>query len=108
MDNDFNEFWDAYQPDENRFPNRRAATYLAWNKRSKATQQAMLDKVRSEGAPKWKNPYFYVVDFPSVQPTFLRGDEPDAEVQVRYNGMYKICSRATMELFGLEYVRDWN
>ena len=41
-------------------------------------------------------------------PEFLRGDELNAEVQVKYNGMFKICSRATMELYGLEYVRDWN
>ena len=41
------------------------------------------------------------------QPTFLRGDEPDAEVQVRYNGAYKICSRKTMQEFGLEFFRNW-
>ena len=42
-----------------------------------------------------------------VQPEWLRGDEGGDIVQVRYNGAYKLCTRATMELFGLEWVRDW-
>ena len=41
------------------------------------------------------------------QPTFLKGNEGGDLVQVRYQGLYKICTRATMELFGLEWVRDW-
>ena len=105
---DFNDFWEAYHPNEIRFPRRRAATFRAWNERTVAARKAMLAKVKAEGAPEWKNPYFYVVDFPEPQPTFLRGDEPDMDiVQVRYNGRFCLCSRATMELFGLEWVRDW-
>ena len=42
-----------------------------------------------------------------LQPEFLKGDEGGDLVQVRYQGFYKICTRATMELFGLEWVRDW-
>ena len=41
------------------------------------------------------------------QPEWKRGDEAEDLVQVRYNGAYKLCTRATMELFGLEFVRDW-
>jgi hypothetical protein len=48
-----------------------------------------------------------VVDFPDPQPVFLRGDESGDIVQVKYNGAFKLCTRATMELFGLEWVRDW-
>ena len=108
MDMDFNDFWEAYHPNEIRFPRRRAATFRAWNERTVAARKAMLAKVKAEGAPEWKNPYFYVVDFPEPQPEFLRGDEPDMDiVQVRYNGRFCLCSRATMELFGLEWVRDW-
>ena len=108
MDMDFNDFWEAYHPNEIRFPRRRAATFRAWNERTVAARKAMLAKVKDEGAPEWKNPYFYVVDFPEPQPEFLRGDEPDMDiVQVRYNGRFYLCSRATMELFGLEWVRDW-
>ena len=75
MDKDFNEFWDAYQPDENRFPRRRAATFRAWNERTPAARKAMLAKVKAEGAPKWKNPYFYVADFPEPEPTNYNGRE---------------------------------
>ena len=42
-----------------------------------------------------------------VEPEFLRGDEEGDLVQVRYNGLFKICTRDTMQKYGLEYVRDW-
>ena len=67
MDIDFNEFWEAYKPDIIRFPNRKAATFLEWRKRSSAAQKAMLDYVKTKGAPPWKNPFFFVVDFPEPQ-----------------------------------------
>ena len=107
MDNDFNDFWNAYHPNEMRFPRRRAATFRAWNERTPVARKAMLEKVQKEGAPEWKNPFFFVQDFPEPQPVFLRGDEGGDIVQVRYNGAYKLCTRATMELFNLEWVRDW-
>ena len=44
---------------------------------------------------------------PEPQPQWLKGNESGDLVQVRYQGLYKICTRATMELFGLEWVRDW-
>ena len=48
-----------------------------------------------------------ISDFPEPTPVFLRGDEGGDIVQVKYNGAYKLCHRDTMELFGLEWVRDW-
>ena len=48
-----------------------------------------------------------ISDFPEPTPVFLRGDEGGDIVQVKYNGAYKLCTRETMELFGLEWVRDW-
>lgn len=108
MDKDFNEFWDAYHPNEIRFPRRRAATFRAWNERTPAARRAMLEQVKKEGAPEWKNPYFYVQDFPEPKPVWKTGGETDEDlVQVRYNGAYKICTRDTMKRFGLEWVRDW-
>ena len=41
------------------------------------------------------------------KPEFLKGNEGGDLVQVRYNGMYKICTRKTMEEFNLEFVRVW-
>ena len=64
MDEEFNQFWDLYQPDEIRFPNRRAATFLEWNKRSLSARKAMVAYVKDKGVPKWKNPFFFVFDFP--------------------------------------------
>jgi hypothetical protein len=108
QDNDFLEFWDAYKVNELRFPNRKIATFSEWQKRSCAARKAMRDKVLEEGAPEWKNPFFFVQDFPEPQPVWLRGNENEDIVQVKYGNRFPLCSRATMELFGLEYVRDWN
>ena len=109
MENDFNDFWTSYEPDEIRFPNRRAATYLVWQRRSAAARKAMLDYVKTQRIPKWKNPYFFVLDFPNPEPTFLRGDEAGDLVQVRYNGLYKICTRETAQQFNLQITnQNWN
>ena len=94
---------------EPKFKNRLAATNIEWDKRSRAAQQAMADELKD--VPKGsltRNPYFFVQDFPEPQPDFLRGDEPDEDiVQVKYKGRFKLCARQTMQLFGLEFVRDW-
>ena len=105
----FEKFWKFFNPAPE-FHNRRAATQMIFEARSQAAQRAMVEAAQ-EGAPGHhgdnQNPYFFVQDFPEPQPVFLRGDEGGDIVQVRYNGTYKLCHRATMELFGLEWVRDW-
>ena len=103
----FEKFWKFFNPAPE-FHNRRAATQMIFEARSHAAQKAMLDSLSlGEGGGRGVNPYFFVVDFPDPQPVFLRGDEGGDIVQVRYNGTYKLCTRATMELFGLEWIRDW-
>ena len=105
----FEKFWKFFNPAPE-FHNRRAATQMIFEARSQAAQRAMVEAAQ-EGAPGHpgdnQNPYFFVQDFPDPQPVFLRGDEGGDIVQVRYNGAYKLCHRATMELFGLEWIRDW-
>ena len=105
----FEKFWKFFNPAPE-FHNRRAATQMIFEARSHAAQRAMVEAAQ-EGAPGHpgdeQNPYFFVVDFPEPQPVFLRGDEGGDIVQVKYNGTYKLCTRATMELFGLEWNRDW-
>ena len=105
----FEKFWKFFNPAPE-FHNRRAATQMIFEARSHAAQRAMVEAAQ-EGAPGHpgdnQNPYFFVQDFPEPQPVFLRGDEGGDIVQVRYNGTYKLCHRATMELFGLEWIRDW-
>ena len=108
QDNDFLDFWDHYKVNELRFPNRKIATFSQWQKRSRAARKAIRDMVQEEGAPEWKNPYFFVVDFPEPQPVFLRGDEDTKIVQVKYEGKFKLCTPETMQLFNLEFVRNWN
>ena len=105
----FEKFWKFFNPAPE-FHNRRAATQMIFEARSHAAQRAMVEAAQ-EGAPGHpgdnQNPYFFVQDFPEPQPVFLRGDEGGDIVQVRYNGTFKLCHRATMELFGLEWIRDW-
>ena len=103
----FEKFWKFFNPAPE-FHNRRAATQMIFEARSHAAQKAMLDSLSlGEGGGRGVNPYFFVQDFPDPQPVFLRGDEGGDIVQVKYNGTYKLCHRATMELFGLEWIRDW-
>ena len=61
-----------------------------------------------------RNPFFYLNNHNEPQPEFLSGLDQDKlrekgipMVQVKYNGKFLICTRETMELFGLEWVRDW-
>ena len=106
-DEDYQEFWKNYKPDEIRFPNRKIATYRLWRTRIPATQKAMLAYVTENSVPRWKNPYFFVQEFLDPEPEFLNGDEGGDLVQVLYNGKYKICTRQTMEEFNLRFVKDW-
>lgn len=111
LEEDFNAFWIGFNP-KPEFANRKKATWEIWKTKTpvarKKILEAMLDSLSlGEGGGRGINPYFFVQDFPEPQPVFLRGDEGGDIVQVRYNGTYKLCHRATMELFGLEWVRDW-
>ena len=101
----FNDLWSKMSVDEHRWPHRYASTFGVWRARSTAAQASMEE--HAEGGIGGKNPYFWVQDFPEPQPEWKKGDEEGDLVQVRYNGLYKICTRATMELYGLEWVRDW-
>ncbi len=105
----FEKFWKFFNPAPE-YHNRRAATQMIFEARSEAAQNAIVEAAQEGGGGHpgdQQNPYFFVQDFPEPQPEFLRGDETGDIVQVRYNGAYKLCTRATMELFGLEWVRDW-
>ena len=105
----FEKFWKFFNPAPE-YHNRRAATQMIFEARSEAAQKAIVEAAQEGGGyhpGDQQNPYFFVQDFPEPQPVFLRGDEGGDIVQVRYNGAYKLCTRATMELFGLEWVRNW-
>ena len=118
QDCSFEKFWKFFSvamPTE--FHNRKGATKVAFEQRSEVAQRAIVNAAK-EGAPGHpgdnSNPYFFVVDFPEPQPTFLSGQEQDEHhrqgiplVQVKYNGKFLICTKQTMQDFNLEFVRNW-
>ena len=108
---DFKDFWISFVvPIE--YENRKTACRNLWANFSEVKRNAILCELQrlcEEGrTTEERNPYFYLNNYKEPQPDFLRGDEPGDIVQVRYNGAYKLCTRDTMELFNLEFVRDWN
>ena len=85
----------------------------AWSKCSIAKRTKLLAAVR-EG--KFFKPRldWLISDFPEPQPVFLSGEQQDSLrkqgiplVQVKYDDKFLICTRDTMNLFGLQWVRDW-
>ena len=60
--NDFELFWELFDPDE-QFFNRKAATRRLWEGRTADIQKAMIDSLRTNGVPKGRNPYFFILDF---------------------------------------------
>ena len=80
--------------------------FAAWQLASTAKKVKLLEAVKS-GAHFKARLDWLITDFPEPTPVFLRGDEGGDLVQVKYNELFKICSRATMDLFKLEFVRDW-
>ena len=107
---EFKDFWASFiVPVE--YENRKNACRNLWANFSDVKKNAIICELQSlceEGrTTEERNPYFYLNNYEEPQPVFLRGDETGDIVQVRYNGTFKLCTRATMELFGLEWVRDW-
>ena len=109
---DFMDFWFLFSAPKEML-NRENACRRLWESQtfSRAKKQAIMkeltDHQMNGTLTEERNPFFYLNNHDEPQPVFLRGDETGDIVQVRYNGAYKLCTRATMELFGLEWVRDW-
>jgi len=110
QDKDFQDFWAAYKPDELRFPNRKKATFRLWRTRIQPTRKAMLDYVKHNGAPKWKNPYFFVQEFPDSDPTNYNGARSlpsEPLVRAVYNGTGGIYTRREAMLFHMDIRGDF-
>ena len=91
------------------------ATHRFWLSLTPEQQAQVSQTIVRKVAAKafvWYNPIRAIQEnlsrMPTTQPTFLRGDEGGDLVQVRYNGLFKICTRETQQTFALEYVRDWS
>lgn len=101
------------------FERREASLMKLWNECSEVKRREILAKLAAYNVgvdfDAFKpNPIFFLQDFPEPQPEFLSGLDQDKlrekgipMVQVKYNGKFLICTRETMELFGLEWERDW-
>ena len=109
---DFMDFWFLFSAPKEML-NRENACRRLWESTtfSRAKKQAIIkeltDHQMNGTLTEERNPFFYLNNFHEPQPDFLRGDESGDIVQVRYNGAYKLCTRETMDLFNLEWVRDW-
>ena len=109
---EFMDFWILFSAPKDML-NRENACRRLWESQtfSRAKKQAIMNELTEHQMngtlTEERNPFFYLNNHDEPQPTFLRGDEPGDIVQVRYNGAYKLCYRSTMELFGLQWERDW-
>ena len=109
---DFMDFWSLFSAPKEML-NRENACRRLWESTtfSRAKKQAIMKELTDHQVngtfTEERNPFFYLNNHEEPQPVFLRGDESGDIVQVRYNGAYKLCHRATMELFGLQWERDW-
>jgi len=116
---DFMDFWFLFSAPKEML-NRESACRRLWESQtfSRAKKQAIMKELTEHQMngtfTEERNPFFYLNNFPEPQPEFLSGQEQDRLrekriplVQVKYNGKFLICTRETMELFNLEWVRDW-
>ena len=78
---------------------------LPWHRRKHIYET--IASLKAQGKYVNPNPLFAIKDNNNAEPEFLKGNEGGDLVQVRYNGAYKICTRETMEEYGLEFVREW-
>ena len=93
---------------ENWFKYRGVLCEEKWADMKEPKKQAILEELKKPDGFWRSRPDFLLADFPEPQPEWKTGGESGEDlVQVRYNGHYKICTRDTMKLFGLEWVRDW-
>lgn len=59
---EFNLFWDLFNPDET-FYNRRTVTWIEWQKRTEKTRKAIIEWLQHNKPTQGRNPYFFVQDF---------------------------------------------
>ena len=116
---DFMDFWFLFSAPKEML-NRENACRRLWESQtfSRAKKQAIMKELTEHQMngtlTEERNPFFYLNNHNEPQPEFLSGLDQDKlrekgipMVQVKYNGKFLICTRETMDLFGLEWVRDW-
>ena len=116
---DFMDFWFLFSAPKEML-NRENACRRLWESQtfSRAKKQAIMKELTEHQMngtlTEERNPFFYLNNHNEPQPEFLSGLDQDKlrekgiqMVQVKYNGKFLICTRETMDLFGLEWNRDW-
>ena len=116
---DFMDFWFLFSAPKEML-NRESACRRLWESQtfSRAKKQAIMKELTEHQMngtlTEERNPFFYLNNHNEPQPEFLSGLDQDKlrekgipMVQVKYNGKFLICTRETMDLFGLEWNRDW-
>ena len=111
---DFMDFWFLFSAPKEML-NRENACRRLWETFSKQAIMKELTEHQMNGTlTEERNPFFYLNNHNEPQPEFLSGLDQDKlrekgipMVQVKYNGKFLICTRETMDLFGLEWNRDW-
>jgi len=63
---DFNQFLTLFQPDEE-FRSRLGAAQRLWEQSTTAKQSAIIAWLKTHGAYKGRNPYFFILDFKPQQ-----------------------------------------
>ncbi len=109
----FEKLWQLLNP-QGEYCRRRKACERLWTSFLPAKQQAIYQTLvakKANGDYVSPNPYFAIDD--NDQPQFLSGVEQDKAhaagipiVLVAYQDRFLVCSRETMEIYGLQYVRD--
>ena len=109
----FENLWQLLSP-VGEYCRRRKACEKRWNTFSPAKQQAIyriLQAKKTKGEYVSPNPYFAIDD--NDCPLFLSGMEQERAsaagvplVMVRYQGRFLVCTRETMAMYQLEFVRD--
>ena len=69
MEEDFQAFWEQFDPDA-QFDNRRKATYNLWCQCPQKKREAILLWLKNNRPKPGKNPYFFIQDF-TVRMKFL-------------------------------------
>ena len=72
---EFNRFWTLFCVDETLFPKRRACTLKMWTDMPKERRNAIIEYLQQNGAPKGKNPYFWIQEFGQERIETLSFDE---------------------------------
>ena len=60
---EFNHFWELFAVDETLFPHRRACCLRLWHEMPTEKRKTIIENLRTNGAPKNRNPFFFLQDF---------------------------------------------